>query len=441
MRLKSYFAESVQDAIDKARMELGPEAMLLNSKKMAPDQRHLGAYEVVFGLTDELLLHKPTSAPPKPIAPVVEDPLAAQPVLTKTTVRAKKKSTPFVAPMVEDTLPKKPSAPLAASRKTKSVAAAPVSAQPNDLAEELAELRKQIEGVKHSLTSAAQGKGKKAGQGASSDRAGIRLQLTEFCFSETLTNELMAAAEVRGASGVELAPGSLAQGGLNGLQRALLAELHDRVEVKPEVGRPGAERRIMMFVGPPGAGKTTTIAKLAVRLGLQKRIPVHLLSLDTMRVGGSEQLATYARILGVGFDAIYTPAALGQALEEHDARKLILIDSPGYAPAEMEEAAQVARFLQHYPEVEVQLVLPAYLSASSLTKFSQRFSSFGPEKLLFTHLDEVETTGPIVEHAVRSELPISFLADGQSITSDLHDATKTKLTEGIFNVRAARTAA
>jgi flagellar biosynthesis protein FlhF len=198
---------------------------------------------------------------------------------------------------------------------------------------------------------------------------------------------------------------------------------------------------MMMFVGPPGAGKTTTIAKLAVRLGLQRRIPVHLLSLDTMRVGGSEQLATYARILGVGFDSIYTTAALGQALEEHGAKKLILIDSPGYAPAEMEEAAQIARFLQHYPEIEVQLVLPAYLSASALTKFSQRFSLFQPEKLLFTHLDEVETTGPIVEHAVRSELPVSFLADGQSITSDLHDATKSKLTEGLFNVRAARTAA
>ena len=245
---------------------------------------------------------------------------------------------------------------------------------------------------------------------------------------------------MRERSGLE-SNGSFDGGGLSGLQRALLAELHDRIQVQPEIGRSGAEYRVMLFVGPPGAGKTTTIAKLAVRLGLGKQIPVHLLSLDTMRVGGSEQLGTYARILGVGFDTIYNTAALGKALEEHGGKKLILIDSPGYAPAEMEEAAQIARFLQHYPEIEVQLVLPAYLSSSALIKFSQRFSLFQPEKLLFTHLDEVDTTGPVIEHAVRSGLPVSFLANGQSITGDLHDATKTKLTEGVFNIRAARTAA
>jgi flagellar biosynthesis protein FlhF len=431
MRLKSYFAASVQEAIDKARTELGPEAMLLNSKKIAPEQRHLGAYEVVFGLTDELLLHKPTPVSPEPAASVIVEPLPAEPASPKVAPRGKKKATPFVAPDVEEAAPKTHSE----TRKTKPLAApatTPIQPKPNDLAEELAELRRQIEGVKHSLSSAAQGKGKKAGQGASSDRTGIRRQLAEFDFSETLAIELMTAAEARGASDGDTTPGSL--------QRVLLAELQARIEIKPEVGRLGAERRVMMFVGPPGAGKTTTIAKLAVRLGLERRIPVHLISLDTMRVGGSEQLATYARILGIGFDAIYTTAALGQALEEHGG-KLILIDSPGYAPAEMEEAAQVARFLQHYPEIEVQLVLPAYLSASALMKFAQRFSLFNPEKLLFTHLDEVDTTGPIVEYAVRSSLPVSFLADGQSITSDLHEATKSKLTEGIFNVRAARTAA
>lgn len=427
MRLKSYFAISVQDAIDKARTELGPEAMLLNSKQIGPEQRHLGVYEVVFGITDELLLRKSTPAAPESVPPTVEKQLA-QPGLAKPS-RGKKKVMPFIAPVIEEAAPKTS----ANSHKVKSAATQSGIQTPNDLAEELAELRRQIEGVKHSLSSAAPARSKKAGQGASTEKTRARTQLVEFDFSEALANELITAAELRGVSDAESEPASL--------QHALLAELHDRIEVNPEVGKPGAERQIMMFVGPPGAGKTTTIAKLAVRLGIEKRMPVHLLSLDTMRVGGSEQLATYARILGVEFDAIYTTAALGQALEEHSGKKLILVDSPGYAPAEMEEAAQIARFLQHYPEIEVQLVLPAYLSSSALMKFSERFSFFEPDKLLFTHLDEIDATGPIVEHAVRSELPVSFLANGQSITSDLQDATKSKLTEGIFHLRAARTAA
>ena len=413
MRLKSYFAGSVGEAIEKARVELGPEAMLLNSKKIAPEQHHLGAYEVVFGITEEPLIRKPSALSPAAAEPVME-----KPVPPKTASGGKKKAMPFVAPAAENDVP--------------TANAASEDSQGSALAQELAELRKQIEGVKHSLATGARGEIRGAGPRKAPELTPLCSQLTAFDFSRELADELIAAAQDRETFGSETAPGNL--------QRALLAELHERITVQPEVGKPGAQRWVM-FVGPPGAGKTTTIAKLAVRLGLEKRIPVHLISLDTMRVGGSEQLATYARILGVGFDAIYTTAALGGALEEHGARKLILIDCPGYAPAEMEEAAQIARFIQHYPEIEVQLVLPAYLRFSALTKFSERFSSFGPQKLLFTHLDEIDTAGPLIEHAIRSALPISFLADGQSITGDLQEATKSRLTDGIFNLRAARTAA
>ncbi|MBV9224027.1 MAG: flagellar biosynthesis protein FlhF [Acidobacteriaceae bacterium] len=414
MRLKSYFAASVQEAIENARLELGPDAMLLNSRKIVPEQSHLGAYEVVFGITDEPLLRKPAT----PLPDGAES--------------SAKKSVSLAAPEVEITAPKGRPATLATE---------PVPLQSNAIAEELAELRKQIAGVKDSLSSAAQNGGRYGGPRQSLEAIGVYAQLAAFSISEDLANDLVAAAETRKASSSESTSDEADGQNLSSLQRALMAELDERVTVKPEIGRAGEERQIVMFVGPPGAGKTTTIAKLAARLGLQKRIPVHLLSLDTLRVGGSEQLATFARILGFGFDALYTTASLSQALEGYSTKKLILIDSPGYAPAEIEEAAQTARFLQHHPEVEVQLVLPAYLSASNLKKFTQRFSVFNPEKLLFTHLDEVETTGPAVEHAIRSALPVSFLTDGQGVPQDLHDATKSRLTDGLFNVRAARTAA
>jgi flagellar biosynthesis protein FlhF len=194
-----------------------------------------------------------------------------------------------------------------------------------------------------------------------------------------------------------------------------------------------------MFVGPPGAGKTTSIVKLAVQLGLEQELPIHLLSLDTFRVAGSEQLNAFGRILGVGFTALHTPEALVEALDEHRDKKLILIDTPGYAAADREEMERTAEFLHNHQEIEVQLVLPATLRTSALRKFTGRFSSFQPSKIVYTHLDEVETLGPVVENAIAAGLPISFLADGQSIPQDLHEATKDRLLEGLF--ATARTAA
>src|SRR4051794_13381767 len=157
MRLKSYFAGSVQDAIDKARTELGPEAMLLNSKKIAPEQRHLGAYEVVFGITDEPLLRKPAA-----VLSTLEEP-SIQSAPSKAVPRGRKKTKPFVAPLAEAA-----SVASVAPHIAKPMDA-PVSSQPNAVAEELAELRKQIEGVKHSLSSAVLAQGRNAGPRTSSE--------------------------------------------------------------------------------------------------------------------------------------------------------------------------------------------------------------------------------------------------------------------------------
>jgi flagellar biosynthesis protein FlhF len=197
-----------------------------------------------------------------------------------------------------------------------------------------------------------------------------------------------------------------------------------------------------MFVGPPGAGKTTSIVKLAVQLGLEQDLPIHLLSLDTLRVAGSEQLSAFGRILGVGFTALHTPEALAEALEAHRDKKLVLIDTPGYAAADKEEMERTAEFFRNHEEIEVQLVLPATLRTSAMRKFVGRFSAFQPAKVIYTHLDEVDTLGPVVENTISAGLPISFLADGQSIPQDLHEATKDRLLEGLFaNARAAAVSA
>ncbi len=371
MRIKSYFADSVTEAMEQARRELGPEAMLMDSKKTELELRSLGAYEVVFAVAPEEL----------PPAEIVR---------------------PFKT------------APAASA-----ISAAPLEARTgsNDFSRELAELRKQIETVKRSVDHRPDALQK--GTTLSGEGTELVARLTAAELSEGLAFELVAAAEVRRSQ-----EGSSTAG----LDAALRAECEQRLRFSPSLGLAGAEPRIVLLAGPAGTGKTTTLIKLALRYGLRARQPLQMLSLDTLRIGGWEQLACYARIAGLPCQPVHTPAALDQAFAEYSQKKLLLIDTPGFSPGDESQSRSLAAWLAtHRPFVEVQLVLSAAARPSSNLAAIQRFAPFAPSKLLFTHMDEAESYGPVLETALRSGLPISFLANGQQVPEDIEEASLDRL--------------
>ncbi|HHU31305.1 MAG TPA: flagellar biosynthesis protein FlhF, partial [Clostridia bacterium] len=89
------------------------------------------------------------------------------------------------------------------------------------------------------------------------------------------------------------------------------------------------EKKICVFVGSPGVGKTTTLAKIAANLALFEQKKIALLTIDTYRIGAVEQLKTYGEILDVPMEAILTPAELTEAVKRHQDKDHILIDTAG----------------------------------------------------------------------------------------------------------------
>jgi flagellar biosynthesis protein FlhF len=392
MRIKSYFAGSVEEAMEKARRELGPDAMLMNSKKTEIELRSLGAYEVVFAIA------------PEEVRPPDIRPFRVPSVTPAPAVRA-------TAPVPARTLAATPSARLVDG---------PVSALPefretgNDLARELAELRKQIETVKRSVDRRPEPQAKELG----TDGADLLDRLATAEFSSVMAGELAAAAEnMRTQQGrTEM-----------GMEAALRAECERRLRFSPSLGPAGAEPRAVLLVGPAGVGKTTTLVKLAFRYGLRDRLPVQMLSLDTLRIGGWEQLACYSRIAGIPCQPVHTPAALDAAFAEHRQKKLLLIDTPGFSAAEPPSRSLAGWLSSHRQFVEVHLVLSAAAQPRINLSMIERFAPFAPAKLLFTHLDEAETSGPVLETALRAGLPLSFLATGQQVPEDLEEASLDRL--------------
>ncbi len=199
------------------------------------------------------------------------------------------------------------------------------------------------------------------------------------------------------------------------------------------LGQSGAARSVVALVGPPGAGKTTTLIKLAARYGLAKRKRTQILTADVNRIAAADQLRTLAAILGIPCEVADTPFALSQLLDGPVSRDLVLIDTPGFAFREMQDAAELAESLVARADIDVHLVLPASMKPGDMSRMIDSYAIFRPSKLIFTRLDETAAFEGLVREAAGRNLPVSFLCTGQGIPEDIEEASVDRLTDLVSN--------
>ena len=234
--------------------------------------------------------------------------------------------------------------------------------------------------------------------------------------------------EISRARKVQTRPRKLQELDPNAVVEETIEVIESRFSVKPELGR------ITALVGPPGAGKTTTLVKLAVTEGLLKGRPVRLISADGERIGAADQLRSYAAILGVTFEMVDGTAGLGQAIDRAPEGHLVLIDTPGFSPALFDSVGMsLAIFLARRQEIDTHLVLTATTRQSDIETAAKRFEVFRPSALIFTRLDETDSTGTIASEAIRSAIPVSWLSAGQLIPEDIKPASKRRITGALVN--------
>lgn len=184
---------------------------------------------------------------------------------------------------------------------------------------------------------------------------------------------------------------------------------------------------VMALVGPTGAGKTTTAAKLAVRPGLFPGARTGLLTIDTYRVGGVEQLSTYAELAGIPFEVVYDVREVEGAMQRlADACDLVVVDTPGRSPASSALNERWRTLLDAVDPDEVHLVLPAMLrhdlALHHVLSYQPSFVHRGATHLLLTKVDEVPQASGVTDLAIAVDLPTRWITDGQEVPADLKPA-------------------
>lgn len=195
-----------------------------------------------------------------------------------------------------------------------------------------------------------------------------------------------------------------------------------------------ASQRIVTLVGPTGAGKTTTLVKLAARLSVMQKHRVELITIDNYRIAATEQLKVYARIMDIPCRVCRTPEELQTAIEGSVA-EYILVDTSGSSPANREFLTKQKAFFdainaQH--EIEAHLVIPATTRLIDARLLFDRFEIFNYSKVIISKIDESYSFAPIIEVADTWHKPFSMLTNGQDVAKDWLDADRMLIADALL---------
>ncbi|MGB0678657.1 MAG: hypothetical protein ACPGUV_03240 [Polyangiales bacterium] len=239
--------------------------------------------------------------------------------------------------------------------------------------------------------------------------------------------QLLMAALKRELGPVLPSPRALQAPLLRVLARELLFA-HDSTGPHAAAAALQRSARVMALVGPTGAGKTTTAAKIAAEAALVQGKRTALICMDDYRVGGAEQLERYADLIGIPMQVAPDSATLQHALSRFRAADLILIDTAGRSPRDKDALPQLRRTFDGADvPIQVHLCVPAALPLRELNMLVERHACLGAGRIIATKLDEATYHGGIIAVQAATGLPLSFFTTGQRVPEDIEAATAQRL--------------
>jgi flagellar biosynthesis protein FlhF len=188
-----------------------------------------------------------------------------------------------------------------------------------------------------------------------------------------------------------------------------------------------SDTKIAHFVGPTGVGKTTTIAKLAAEQVLKYKRKVGFITSDTYRIAAVEQLKTYATILNVPLEVVFSPLDLNKAFKQLEDRDIIFMDTAGRNFRNEMYVSELNSLLQANEKSETFLVLSLTTKYKDMKVIASNFTKFKLDKVLFTKMDETDSYGSILNLIRDFGFQLSYVTNGQSVPDDIIEVREEQI--------------
>ena len=441
MIIKKYIAKTEKDAIEKAKEELGSNAIVMNVKKVHPRgvmRIFLRAKVEVTAALDENTSYSeakpakdtsssPTlrpredghgnkfdvSIPPTELPPLEKPAAKTTPV---TPVSAKEKQTneerlsqlfSLLEKQMEEKSLSSPQPETAPKPEPKPEPAKPVK-------EESAKSEKASEKPEEKSETESDGEKKK---NETDDKSKMYRDLV---YKQLIRNEVDPAIADRI---LDEAKRSLPK---DAAVDQILGSVYQRIILM--IGqaytinfKPHEPTKFVFFLGSTGVGKTTTIAKIASRLKLEQNCKLALVTADTYRVAAVEQLRVYADILDVPLNVVYNPDELKEMIDELEQYDVVLVDTAGCSHKNHEQIKEVQVLLEQVPIAKrlVYLCLSVGTKYKDLLEIAKVYSDITDYSIIFTKLDETSSAGVMLNMKMSTQCPLSYVTNGQNVPDDI----------------------
>ncbi|MDQ5988357.1 MAG: Flagellar biosynthesis protein FlhF [Syntrophus sp. SKADARSKE-3] len=195
-------------------------------------------------------------------------------------------------------------------------------------------------------------------------------------------------------------------------------------------GRNIKNGRVKAFIGPTGVGKTTTLAKLAAHYAIDRKLSVGLITTDTFRIAAAEQLKVYAKILDIPLHVASDRESFQRALGLYSGKDVVLVDTPGRSHHDRGSLDRLNHIVHAGAPVECNLLLSLTSSGDNLLDAEDMYRQvFDYDHLIFTKTDECNRFGLIFNVVERTGKPVLYITNGQNVPQDIQKMTPGKLAE------------
>lgn len=288
--------------------------------------------------------------------------------------------------------------------------ASAVDATSNELG--MVQLQNELANLRSLLEAELQQRNWRDSAGTQPIRAALNQRLARMGFSRALSEGITDTLPV--------------DGGLEVLWQRTLAALEARLQTLPD-GLPG-NPRVIACVGTTGVGKTSTIAKLAGRAVLADgHGEVALVTMDQYRIGGQEQLATFAELLDIPMISVANGSQLQAALRDFRGYRRIFVDTAGMGQRDPRLLQQIDLLRTSSVPISVCGVVSASCAVAQTREFVQSLGKRGLSGVIITKLDEAAGLGGTLDTIIRYQLPVVYTSTGQHVPDDLQPAIAQEL--------------